>query len=71
VNGVAFSPDGSLLASADADGIIQLWNSATGQPSPNSGDWFIILASVIAIALSGLAVTITVRGIRLVSRGPH
>jgi WD40 repeat protein len=71
VNGVAFSPDGSLLASADADGIIQLWNPATGQPSPNRGDWFIILASVIAIALSGLAVTITVRGIRLASRGPH
>jgi hypothetical protein len=37
VNGVAFSPDGSLLASADADGIIQLWNPATGQPSPESG----------------------------------
>ncbi|HEY6295794.1 MAG TPA: hypothetical protein VIX15_09025 [Streptosporangiaceae bacterium] len=29
---VAFSPDSRLLASADADGAVRLWNSATGQP---------------------------------------
>jgi WD40 repeat protein len=31
VNGVAFSPDSKLLASADADGTVKLWNTATGQ----------------------------------------
>ena len=71
MNGVAFSPHGTLLASADADSLIRTWHPPTGQPSPDGGGWFIILAAVIAIVLSGLAVIITVREIRLASRGPR
>jgi serine/threonine protein kinase/WD40 repeat protein len=34
VNGVAFSPDGSTVAAADANGTVYLWNVATGTGVP-------------------------------------
>ena len=64
-NGVAFSPDGRLLASADGDGIIQWWAPATGQPSGlDAGGWLAVVACLVAIGLSALAVAMTAREIR-------
>ena len=34
MNGVAFSPDGSLLAGGGSDQRVHLWNVATGEPLP-------------------------------------
>ncbi|MBD2345278.1 WD40 repeat domain-containing protein [Anabaena subtropica] len=35
VFGIAFSPDGTLLATGDAEGVLRLWQVATGQPLLN------------------------------------
>jgi WD40 repeat protein len=64
VNGVAFSPDGKLLASANASGAINMWHT----PGPGS-DWIIVLLAALAIALAALAVLITTREIRRAGRG--
>jgi WD40 repeat protein len=48
-NAVAFSPDGQLLASGDADGTVQLWNPASGQPV---GSALPVGGSVNAVAFS-------------------
>src|SRR5262249_51043492 len=36
-SGLAFSPDGTLLAAGCADGTVALWDTATGQPTRRLG----------------------------------
>jgi WD40 repeat protein/transcriptional regulator with XRE-family HTH domain len=49
VNGVAFSPNGELLASAGADGTVRLWYTATRQPT---GTVLFVEAGVNGVAFS-------------------
>ncbi|MGN6678379.1 MAG: WD40 repeat domain-containing protein [Streptosporangiaceae bacterium] len=64
VSALAFSPDGKLLATAYGDAI-RIWVRAAGQPGGSDNvSWLAILAVVIAIAVSALAVIATVLGIR-------
>jgi len=68
VNEAAFSPDGKLLASADADGTIRVWNTVIGQAASRDSGGLIVLASAIAIVLSALAATMATRKILPASR---
>jgi len=52
VYGVAFSPDGKLLASADGNGYVQLWDPVTGQPVSSPLHTGISGNSIFAVAFS-------------------
>ena len=54
VNEVAFSPRGNLLASADADGTVRMWDPVTGQPvgKPLPADTFGSNVGVNGVAFS-------------------
>ena len=62
VNAVAFSRDGTLLASGGANGVVLLWSPVAGLPAGRGIQyWIILVAALIAIALAALAAVITTR----------
>jgi WD40 repeat protein len=53
VNGVAFGPDGSVLAAADGNGRVYLWDTAAGRLAAAFGDPSSRGANAVAFAPDG------------------